>query len=108
MSELHRKPFWKRKRWIAAAVLWPVILYPLSEGPVFYCTLRDWLPSQASYIYMPRYALVPIDRHAPRWAQPLRTYLRWWARRAVLDGDRKSAWRRVGGYVIARHRRRAA
>ena len=38
------KPWWKRKRWIAALVLWLVIAYPLSLWPVAYLVGRGWLP----------------------------------------------------------------
>jgi hypothetical protein len=38
----HRKPFWIRKRCIAPAVLWLVLAYPLSIGPVVYVAARGW------------------------------------------------------------------
>ena len=43
VTDAPRKPFWRRKRWIAAAVLWLVVAYPLSLGPAFYCVGRGWL-----------------------------------------------------------------
>ncbi len=44
MPEPQRKPFWKRKRWIAAAALWLVIAYPMSLGPMNYADARGWVP----------------------------------------------------------------
>ena len=44
MSDAARKPFWKRKRWIAVAVLWLVLAYPLLCGPLRYAVIRGWLP----------------------------------------------------------------
>jgi hypothetical protein len=41
MTDSPRKPFWKRKRWIAAAVAWLVVMYPLSLWPVAYLDGRD-------------------------------------------------------------------
>jgi hypothetical protein len=34
-SQLHR-PCWRKKRWIAAGLLWLGLTYPLSSGPVCY------------------------------------------------------------------------
>ncbi len=45
MTSPPRKPFWKRKRWIAAAVLWLVVAYPLSLGPVVHAEVRGWVPA---------------------------------------------------------------
>ncbi|MBA3311912.1 MAG: hypothetical protein M3552_12320 [Planctomycetota bacterium] len=47
MTSPPRKPFWKRKRWIAAAVLWLVASYPLSIGPVGFAL--DYLHLSGSY-----------------------------------------------------------
>jgi hypothetical protein len=45
MTDAPRKPFWKRKRWIAAAVLWLVIAYPLGLSAIAYLDGWGWLPS---------------------------------------------------------------
>jgi hypothetical protein len=50
MTEAPRKPFWKRKRWIAAGVLWLVIAYPVSEGPARYAEMRHWIPFTPAYL----------------------------------------------------------
>jgi hypothetical protein len=49
MSELHRKHFWKRKRWIAAVILWLSLpaLYPASLGPIGYACGRGWISREA-------------------------------------------------------------
>jgi hypothetical protein len=44
MTDPPRKLFWKRKRWIAAVVVWLVVVYPLSVWPVAYAVGRGWLP----------------------------------------------------------------
>lgn len=44
MGDPSPKPRWKRKRWIAAGLLWLAIAYPLSLGPIFYAIGRQWLP----------------------------------------------------------------
>ena len=38
------RPFYKRKRWIAAGAIWLLIAYPLSLGPVAFFAMMDWLP----------------------------------------------------------------
>jgi hypothetical protein len=40
MTDAPQKPFWKRKRWIAAAVVWLLVAYPASLGPVAYVNAR--------------------------------------------------------------------
>jgi len=44
LVESPRKPSLRRKRWIAAAVVWLVVVYPLSVLPVAYAVGRGWLP----------------------------------------------------------------
>ena len=67
MSLSPRKPFWKRKRWIAAAVLWLVVAYPVSEGPALYAEYRGWIPFTPIYL--------PLES-AERWVPGLWTF-RW-------------------------------
>ena len=59
MTDAPRKPLWKRKRWIAAAVLWVVIAYPLSLGPVAYANARGWVPPPAVRCFEVMYS--PLD-----------------------------------------------
>ena len=40
---LARRPWWKKKRWAAALVLWLLVAYPLSVGPAGYANARGWL-----------------------------------------------------------------
>lgn len=42
MDEPRSKPFWKRKRWIAVAMIWTAIAYPLSLGALEYADARGW------------------------------------------------------------------
>jgi hypothetical protein len=54
MAEPQRSPWWKRKRWIAAIVVWLVITYPLSIWPAAYAVERGWLPvGMANFCYTP-------------------------------------------------------
>jgi len=43
MREPAPKPFWKRKRWIATAVLWLLLAYPLGFGVISYADGRHWV-----------------------------------------------------------------
>lgn len=52
MSSKLPRPFWKRKRWIAAVVLFLVLAYPASFGPFMYCIVRGWLPADPVYSYL--------------------------------------------------------
>ena len=38
-----RPPWWSKKRWIAVALLWLLVWYPLSIGPYIYVKERGWL-----------------------------------------------------------------
>jgi len=60
MSDTRRRPFWKRKRWIAAAVVWLVAIYPLSLGPAMYAVLLGWMDSDTCTAYR-----VPWDSVTP-------------------------------------------
>ncbi len=42
-----RRPFYRRKRWLAAGLLSLVIAYPASVGPMLYAYQRGWLPGPA-------------------------------------------------------------
>lgn len=69
-----QRPVWKRKRWIAAAVVWLVVVYPLSAGPVFYATVRGWFPYSC-------YAGYCAPAHALGYAvcgEYYGAYLGWW------------------------------
>ena len=60
-SPASHRPFWKRKRWIAAAVLWLLFAYPLSLGPAIYMNGRGWIPASVvpvlAVMYRPLEAL---------------------------------------------------
>lgn len=38
------RPWWHKKRWIAGALLWLLLAWPLSVGPYIYCKERGWVP----------------------------------------------------------------
>jgi hypothetical protein len=47
-------PRWKRKRWIALAILLLIAWYPLSAGPAAYFDGRGWVPGDiAKAPYLP-------------------------------------------------------
>src|SRR5688572_25359372 len=54
--DVPRRPRWRRKRWLAAGLLWLAVGYPASYGPVAYAVCRDWILGAA---YAPDR---PIDR----------------------------------------------
>lgn len=45
-------PFWKRKRWIAAAVLWLVFSYFAALGPIVYSRARGWISKGAYLVFV--------------------------------------------------------
>jgi hypothetical protein len=78
-DELPRKPFWKRKRWIAAAVLWLVIWYPLSVGPLEYVFARDWISQSAVEWLIPFYwPLVALANSDTPPGDVFSSYAAWW------------------------------
>ena len=67
MTAPARRPWYRKKRWIAALAVWLLIAYPVSEGPVRYAEYRGWNPDMAVYR--------PLDA-AERWVPGLWTF-RW-------------------------------
>ena len=70
-------PRWKRKRYLAALLLFPLVVYPLSLGPLCYAATRGWLAGGPYYApYRPIFWL------AESGPEPLATwtlnYLTWW------------------------------
>ncbi len=51
ISPAPRRPFWKRKRWIAALALWLLVAYPLSVGPIAYAMERGWISQATAEAY---------------------------------------------------------
>jgi hypothetical protein len=90
MTDAPRKPFWKRKRWIAAAVLWLAVAYPLGMGPTCYICGRGWVPVSAFHTaYAPLIGLLWRIRPAP-WPLSLGDqHWDWWSELA----DRHNAAR---------------
>ncbi|MDQ3332301.1 MAG: hypothetical protein M3552_16900 [Planctomycetota bacterium] len=71
-----KRAWWKRKRWIAAAVLWLVLAYPLGFGVIPYADGRHWVPPEwygpLRTLYLPFFTNGGNVRPA---AQPVFTYL---------------------------------
>ena len=71
-----RCPFWKKKRWWAALLLWLLILYPLSSGPLTYAAARGLLPGS-----IVRAAVLPLHlacRLSPAVNDLFGLYTPWW------------------------------
>ena len=52
MTEPPRRQWWRRKRtWAAAAVLWLLVAYLLSVGPIAYATERGWITQATAEAY---------------------------------------------------------
>jgi hypothetical protein len=77
-----QRPFWKRKRWIAAAVLWLVVAYPVSMGPLVYADVMGLVPEEASLFYA---AYIPVFWIAELTGceAGLQAYVDWWEALAV-------------------------
>jgi hypothetical protein len=100
MTDTPRKPFWKRTRWIALAVVWlalPPVAYLASLAPASYCHGRGW--ARPPSVYFEPYRM--LARHDA--AEPLRHYTNWgWikgkehreadARRRAMNPDNAFAW----------------
>lgn len=56
-----RRPWWKWKRWWAAVVVWLLVAYPASLGPVFYLFGRGAISGEAAAGYSRVYALARPD-----------------------------------------------
>ena len=71
MLEPPKRPFWKRKPWIAAAILWLILMYPLSVLPVQYLWGRGVITNYGplgqawSVVYLPL-QLAIFNHRGPR------------------------------------------
>lgn len=80
-ASLATRPWWKKKRWLAALVLWVAVAYPLSAGPAAYCAARGWCPmGLANAAYAP---LALAVRPSPGLRRTFEDYGRWWLRLAA-------------------------
>jgi hypothetical protein len=70
-----KRPWWTRRRWIAAASVWLLIAYTVGIGPVTYGFRRGWVPSWAA---VPLLLPVRLTLHVPVLRPPVDRYLRWW------------------------------
>lgn len=82
-----KRPWYRRKRWWAAGLLWLAIAYPLSAGPAGYAVGRLWLDVDlVSALYRP---VLPdeilYEGGGPRHVLG-RYYLRWFYAGAAADG----------------------
>ena len=72
----NRKPWWKRKRSIAAAVLWVVVSYPLSFGPAMYAWYAGWISvGWIETVYRP---MLYAELYSPHAGQVANDYVEWW------------------------------
>lgn len=77
------KPFWKRKRWIAAAIVWLAIVYPASLGPLDYLAAKQQLPAIVAFLYRPLLAILET-KPGCHFSQSigLTTWRLWWLKEA--------------------------
>lgn len=62
MTAAPHRPWWRKKRWLAAGLLWLVLAYPLGRGPAAYAVVRGWLPvAYEQTLYAPLEAVLPRD-----------------------------------------------
>lgn len=55
----------RRKRWVAAGLLWLLLTYPASLGPACYGFGRGWLPASSNATLEAVYA--PLDNPVGHW-----------------------------------------
>src|SRR5690606_33570886 len=82
------RPWWRKKRCIAAGLLWLFIGYPLGEGPAKYSVARGWLPLRfVRTVYRP--VELTIGR-APLLAGSREAYRGWWNKLGRRDRTRRA------------------
>ena len=78
-----RRPWWKRRRWIAALAAYLLalpILYLLSGGPALYAVRRGWLSGPTIRpVYLPAWTDILGE---PIIGPVYRAYCDWWVTRA--------------------------
>ncbi len=76
MTEIRTKPFWKRKRWIAAIGVWLIIVFLLLGGPSQYACRRGWLSGEnVRIVYLPGWTPI-LD--VPVLGSAYLAYCDWW------------------------------
>lgn len=60
-----KKAWWRRKRWIAVAMIWLLAVYPLLRGPMEYAATRAMVPRG-----LLRAVYGPLDNFLPRYGEP--------------------------------------
>ncbi len=70
MTAPARGPWWKKKRYAAALVVWLPLLYAMTAGPVSYGVGRGWVDPRTSLaLYRPIAAAIEGTRLWDWWAQ---------------------------------------
>lgn len=88
MSQPLVRPWWRKKRWIAAILLWLVITYPTSVGPAAYLLRLGILPFPTfEIIYRPLFKLPESTWQAVY----LDRWFGWWMSEAWLPVDGPNA-----------------
>ena len=76
--EKPKRPRWRKKRWIAAGLLWLAVCYPLSIGPAVYAFNRGWMTpaieATATAFYFPLEGWGKLDLLL---SGPLTDYIDW-------------------------------
>jgi hypothetical protein len=77
-----KRAWWTRKRWWAVVVLWLVVLFPASAGPVAYLDGRGWAFARA---VKPLY--LPLAAVGGRPGNPWLRYVDWFYERGLAAVD---------------------
>ncbi len=68
--------WWRKRRWIFAGLLWLVVAYLSSSGPVSYLEGRQWLSRSTARAY--NRPFVFLARHVPFLESVYSPYTSWW------------------------------
>ena len=81
-----KRPWWRKKRWWAATLLWLAVGYPLLLGPLTYAHFRGWVSAGAVLAAHEPVRLVLVGLPQGRFRNTLIAYnglyIDWWVRLA--------------------------
>ena len=77
-----KQPWWRKKRWWAAGLIWLVVAYAVGYGPLVYAVSRQWLTSPvAAALFIP----AELVSRGTGYEDAMRSYARWWMVKALQD-----------------------
>lgn len=75
MTAPARRPWWKRKRWAAAGLLWLVVSYVCGFAAVGFADGRGWVPRSSYPVFTAAYAPFFGPNGVRPWIEPYATWL---------------------------------